>query len=84
MSNIDVDATKEQAEKAKLLPEPKGYRILCAVPQVEEEGAVTVGFDELEGLVGDAVGDVLALGAVGDGASPEDGRAAQDRVLAFH
>jgi co-chaperonin GroES (HSP10) len=37
MSNIDVDGTKEQAEKAKLLPEPKGYRILCAVPQVEEE-----------------------------------------------
>jgi len=37
MSNIDVEATKEQAEKAKLLPEPKGYRILCAVPQVEEE-----------------------------------------------
>ena len=34
MSNIDVEATKEQAEKAKLLPEPKGYRILCAVPQV--------------------------------------------------
>ena len=37
MSNIDIEATKEQAEKAKLLPEPKGYRILCAVPQVEEE-----------------------------------------------
>lgn len=37
MSNIDVEATKEQAEKAKLLPEPKGYKILCAVPQVEEE-----------------------------------------------
>ena len=37
MSNIDVEATKEQAEKAKLLPEPKGFRILCAVPQVEEE-----------------------------------------------
>jgi co-chaperonin GroES (HSP10) len=37
MSNIDVQATKEQAEKAKLLPEPRGYRILCAVPQVEEE-----------------------------------------------
>lgn len=37
MSNIDVQATKEQAEKAKLLPEPSGYRILCAVPQVEEE-----------------------------------------------
>jgi co-chaperonin GroES (HSP10) len=37
MSNIDVKATKEQAEKAKLLPEPRGYRILCAIPQVEEE-----------------------------------------------
>jgi len=37
MSNIDIEATKEQAEKAKLLPEPKGFRILCAVPQVEEE-----------------------------------------------
>lgn len=37
MSNIDIEATKEQAEKAKLLPEPRGYRILCAVPQVEEE-----------------------------------------------
>lgn len=37
MSNIDVEATKEQAEKAKLLPDPMGYRILCAVPQVEEE-----------------------------------------------
>jgi co-chaperonin GroES (HSP10) len=37
MSNIDIEATKEQAEKAKLLPEPRGYRILCAIPQVEEE-----------------------------------------------
>jgi len=37
MSSIDVEATREQAEKAKLLPEPKGYRILCAVPQVDEE-----------------------------------------------
>jgi len=37
MSNIDIEATKEQAEKAKLLPEPKGFRLLCAVPQVEEE-----------------------------------------------
>lgn len=37
MSNIDIEATKDQVEKAKLLPDPKGYRILCAVPQVEEE-----------------------------------------------
>lgn len=37
MSNIDVEKTRESAEKAKLLPEPVGYRILCAVPNVEEE-----------------------------------------------
>ena len=37
MSSIDVEKTQETAEKAKLLPEPKGYRILCAVPHVEEE-----------------------------------------------
>ena len=37
MSNIDVEKTQEEAARAKLLPEPKGYRILCAVPHVEEE-----------------------------------------------
>ena len=37
MNGIDVEKTQEEAAKAKLLPEPKGYRILCAVPQVEEE-----------------------------------------------
>jgi co-chaperonin GroES (HSP10) len=37
MSNIDVEKTQEEANKAKLLPDPKGYRILCAVPHVEEE-----------------------------------------------
>lgn len=37
MSSIDVEKTQEEAAKAKLLPEPKGYRILCAVPYVEEE-----------------------------------------------
>jgi co-chaperonin GroES (HSP10) len=37
MSNINVEKTQEEAAKAKLLPEPKGYRILCAVPHVEEE-----------------------------------------------
>ena len=39
MSNIDVEKTEELAKKASLLPEPQGYRILCAVPQVEEEYA---------------------------------------------
>ena len=39
MSNIDVEKTHAEAveAKARLLPEPKGYRILCAVPHVEEE-----------------------------------------------
>lgn len=37
MSSIDVAKTQEEAAKAKLLPDPKGYRMLCAVPYVEEE-----------------------------------------------
>ena len=37
MSNINVEKKQEEAAKAKLLPEPKGFRILCAVPHVEEE-----------------------------------------------
>jgi len=37
MSNINIEKTQEEAVKAKLLPDPKGYRILCAVPHVEEE-----------------------------------------------
>ena len=39
MSSIDVEKTEEMAAKASQLPEPKGYRILCAVPHVEEEDA---------------------------------------------
>ena len=37
MSSINIEKTQEEAAKAKLLPEPRGYRILCAVPYVEEE-----------------------------------------------
>ena len=37
MSSIDVEKTQQEATKARLLPDPKGYRILCAVPHVEEE-----------------------------------------------
>jgi len=37
MSSIDVEKTQEEAKKASQLPVPKGYRILCAVPHVEEE-----------------------------------------------
>jgi co-chaperonin GroES (HSP10) len=29
--------TDEQQQKASQLPEPRGYRILCAVPQVEKQ-----------------------------------------------
>lgn len=36
MSNVDVAETQLDAEqKAKQLPEPKGYRILCMVPHIE-------------------------------------------------
>ena len=37
MSNIDVEKTQEEAKKASQLPVPKGYRILCAIPHVDEE-----------------------------------------------
>lgn len=37
MSSIDVDATKEEAQKAKQLPSPVGYRLLCVVPTVETQ-----------------------------------------------
>jgi co-chaperonin GroES (HSP10) len=38
MSDIDILATKAE-KKAKQLPEPKGYRLLCMVPKIEEEYA---------------------------------------------
>jgi len=36
---IDLSAlmTKSDEEKAKQLPDPSGYRILCAIPEVEQE-----------------------------------------------
>ena len=37
MSNINVEKTQEEAKKASQLPAPKGYRMLCAVPHVEDE-----------------------------------------------
>lgn len=36
MSEFDVEKTQTAAEKAKQVPEPSGYRILCMVPQIEE------------------------------------------------
>lgn len=37
MSNIAVEETRETAEaKAKQLPIPKGFRILCMVPQTQD------------------------------------------------
>lgn len=35
VGSYKMDATDE--EKARQLPEPKGYRILCAIPEVEKE-----------------------------------------------
>jgi co-chaperonin GroES (HSP10) len=40
MSDICVDETITEADaRAKQLPDPKGYRILCMVPKVESEYA---------------------------------------------
>lgn len=53
---LDLNAlmAKSAEEKAKQLPEPTGYRILCAIPEVEKEfesgilkADTTVKFDEL-------------------------------------
>jgi len=38
MTQINIEETRAVAkEKAKQLPEPKGYRILCMVPNVEDQ-----------------------------------------------
>ena len=37
MADIDVDKTLSEAErKAKQLPEPTGYKLLCMVPKIED------------------------------------------------
>jgi co-chaperonin GroES (HSP10) len=37
MADIDVDKTMNEAErKAKQLPEPSGYHLLCMVPKIED------------------------------------------------
>lgn len=62
MSNLDLSQAidlnvvlnKEAEEKAKQLPKPQGYRILCAIPEVEKEfdnglakADTTLRYDEL-------------------------------------
>ena len=45
MSNVDLSMAvdleavmnKSSEEKAKQLPEPKGYRMLCAIPEAEDQ-----------------------------------------------
>ena len=37
MSSINIEETRDTAAKATQLPEPKGYRVLCLVPNVEEK-----------------------------------------------
>lgn len=37
MADIDIDKTLTEAErKAKQLPEPTGYKLLCMVPKIED------------------------------------------------
>lgn len=38
MSDINVEETQKEAEqKAKQLPQPKGFKLLCMVPKIEEQ-----------------------------------------------
>jgi co-chaperonin GroES (HSP10) len=39
MSDINVEETQETIDRASQLPEPMGFRLLCVVPQIEEEYA---------------------------------------------
>lgn len=52
---VDLSAlmTKSDEDKARQLPDPSGYRILCAIPEVEKEyesgilkADATVGYEE--------------------------------------
>lgn len=35
MSDIDVEATQDVVLKAKQIPDPSGYKILCMVPKID-------------------------------------------------
>lgn len=37
MSDINVAETQEMIDRASQLPEPSGFKLLCAVPHIEEE-----------------------------------------------
>ena len=37
MSNINVEETQETADKATQLPNPTGFKLLCAIPFMEEK-----------------------------------------------
>ena len=37
MSDINVAETQETIDRASQLPNPSGFKLLCAIPQIEEE-----------------------------------------------
>ena len=37
MSDINVEETQETIDRASQLPHPSGFKLLCVVPQIEEE-----------------------------------------------
>lgn len=39
MSDINVEGTQETIDRASQLPNPSGFKLLCAVPHIEEEYA---------------------------------------------
>ena len=72
MSDINVDKTVSEAErKAKQLPDPVGFKLLCMVPKVEEEFGVAVDLpqDQKYEKVGDFVDALVKFIPVQDKAS---------------
>jgi urease accessory protein UreE len=65
-TNDDLDSQEdEQSRKAKQLPQPKGYKILIALPEPEEKtaGGILKAHETLHNEeVGSIVGMVLELG----------------------
>jgi co-chaperonin GroES (HSP10) len=39
MSDVNVAETQEMIDRASQLPEPSGFKLLCAIPHIEEEYA---------------------------------------------
>jgi co-chaperonin GroES (HSP10) len=75
MSDINVDETVHEVdERAKQLPDPKGYRLLCMVPKVESEYAGGIVKSDETVRVEEQTTVVLFVAKVGDLAYKDESR----------